>query len=85
MLQTFKAVLQGNRLEWIDEIPKANRPVEVYVTVLEENSSTGLEAERGRAMAEVLEKLSAVNAFADIEPMSWQREERQDRSLPNRE
>ena len=85
MLQTFKAVLQGNRLEWIDEVPKANRPVEVYVIVLEENSSTELEAERGRAMAEVLEKLSAVNDCADIEPMSWQREEKQDRSLPNRE
>lgn len=83
MLQTFKAVLQGNRLEWMDEVPKADRPVEVYVTLLEEDSNTDLES--GRAMAEVLEKLSAVNAFADVEPMSWQRKERQDRSLPNRE
>lgn len=84
MLKTFKAVLQGNHLEWTDEAPQTNSPVEVYVTVLEENSSTKLD-QYGQAMAEVLEKLSAINACADVEPMSWQREERQDRSLPNRE
>lgn len=85
MLRTFKAVLKGNCLEWVDEIPDAGeRPINVHVTILEDEISlnTGL---RGKKMAEALEKLAKTNAFADVEPVEWQREIRQDRSLPDRE
>ncbi len=42
MLQTYKATLNGNRLEWNDEIPEEARNAEsvsVIVTILEEKSS----------------------------------------------
>ncbi len=43
-------------------------------------------ANRGEEMARILEQLAALNAFADVpDPVSWQREIRQDRSLPGRE
>jgi hypothetical protein len=40
---------------------------------------------RGREMAEVLEKLAAINALKSIvDPVAWEREQRQDRRLPDR-
>lgn len=84
MLRTFKAVLKGNRLEWADEAPEqGDRPINVHVTVLEEEASSCLES-RGKKMAEVLEKLAAVNALAGVDPAAWQQEIRQDRQLPDR-
>ncbi|MBD1933554.1 MULTISPECIES: hypothetical protein [Cyanophyceae] len=84
MLRTFRAWLKGSRLEWIDEIPEfGNRLIQVHVTLLE--NEPDLEAKsRGRKMAEILEKLSACQALNDVEPVAWQRESRQDRSLPGR-
>ena len=38
MLQTYKATLNGNRLEWNGEVPDAvqdQKPVSVYITILE--------------------------------------------------
>lgn len=35
-------------------------------------------------MAEVLEKLAAVNALAGVDLAAWQQEIRQDRQLPDR-
>ncbi len=42
MLQTFKAILNGNQLEWNGEVPeeaKNNESVSVIVTILEEEIS----------------------------------------------
>ncbi len=41
MLQTFKAVLDGNKIQWLDETPTSstNKPIPVYVTLLEEPES----------------------------------------------
>jgi hypothetical protein len=40
---------------------------------------------RGRKMVEVLEKLAAINALKSIvDPVAWEREQRQDRQLPDR-
>ncbi|MBD1805000.1 hypothetical protein H6F98_05980 [Microcoleus sp. FACHB-SPT15] len=84
MLKTFRAWLKGSRLEWIDEIPESgNRLIQVHVTLLE--NEPDLEAKsRGRKMAEILEKLSACQALTDVDPVVWQRENRQERSLPGR-
>jgi len=38
---------------------------------------------RGQKMAEALEKLAALNTFAGVDPVAWQRDIRQDRSLPH--
>lgn len=85
MLHTFEAVLKGNRLEWTNDAPKeSDRPLKVYVTLLDE--STLSSEERRQKLAELLGKVAATNAFANIEnPVEWQRELRQDRSLPGRE
>jgi hypothetical protein len=39
MLKTFKAILKNNTLQWLDETPEINseHPVNVYITLLEEN------------------------------------------------
>jgi hypothetical protein len=84
MLKTFRAWLKGSRIEWMDEIPEfGNRLIQVQVTLLE--NEPDLEAKsRGRKMAEILEKLSACQTLSDVNPVVWQRETRQDRSLPGR-
>lgn len=86
MLATYRAVLKGNRLEWIEEtprLPSEQEAVSVYVTFVPEIEET-LE-ERRRRVAAALHELSASGAFAEIDdPIAWQRDIRQDRPLPGR-
>lgn len=84
MRDTYRAILKGDRLEWIDAAPvHLNQEQPVEVTILDEPDQT---ANRGKRMAEALEKLAASNAFSEIsDPSEWQREIRKDRSLPGRE
>ncbi len=85
MLQTFRAVLKGNSIEWIDEAPQlGDQSIAVHITVLEETVGSD-SATRGQRMAEVLEKLASNRAFSDVDPAVWQREVRQDRSIPGRD
>lgn len=83
-MQTYRAILKGNRLEWIDPGPvdlNAEQPVEV--TILDEPDEM---ASRRKRMAEALEKLAASDAFSEIsDPVEWQREIRKDRPLPGRD
>jgi hypothetical protein len=87
MLNTYKAVLKGDRLEWLHDIPQElaqKEAVAVYVTVLEETSESA-NAPSGAKMAEALEKLAALGTLTRIaDPVAWQREQRQDRVLPGR-
>jgi hypothetical protein len=89
MLRTYKAVLRGDRLEWCGDAPQVTapeHPVMVHVTLLDEPETEEARSERGRRMAEALERLAARNAFAEIEdPVEWQRDIRKDRPLPGRE
>ena len=89
MLQTYRAVLRGNWLEWIGAAPeqvKAENEITVEVTILGDAWAESVERERGLKMAEALEALAEVNALADItDPVAWQREIREDRPLPGRE
>ena len=75
---------KGNRLEWTDPGPvdlKPDQPVEV--TILDEQHQS---EDRGKRMAEALEKLAASDAFSEIsDPVEWQREIRKDRPLPGRD
>ena len=83
-METYRAILKGNRLEWTDTGPvdlKPDQPVEV--TILDEPDQS---ADRRKRMAEALEKLAASDAFSEIsDPVEWQREIRKDRPLPGRE
>lgn len=54
-------------------------------SVLEAMRTADLQS-RGQRMAAVLEQLANLPAFADVEDaVSWQREQRADRSLPQRD
>lgn len=86
-MRTYRALLHGDRLEWLEEgpEPRTDVPLRVHVTVLEQGSPAEAPT-RGRAMAAILEKLAERRTFAAItDPVRWQRELRQDRVLPGRE
>jgi hypothetical protein len=88
MLSTYKAMLQGDHLEWSDEAPSLTRdqPVAVYVTILDEGAPSSKAVSQGQRMAAALERLAATGAFQDVvDPASWQRETRHDRPLPDRD
>lgn len=86
MLKTFRAILKGNSLEWYEDVQflsGKDAEVQVLVTVLEEETIPA-DSGRGKRMAAALEKLAQVQAFANIDPVAWQRDIRQDRELPVR-
>ncbi|HEV2177773.1 MAG TPA: hypothetical protein VGW33_11320 [Terriglobia bacterium] len=82
-MNTYKAVLRGNSLEWSEEVPERlaqDRPVEVRVTILEPSAG------QGQRMAEALERLARLNALSSIaDPVAWERQQREDRELPGRD
>jgi hypothetical protein len=87
VMHTYRALLHGDRLEWLEEAPESqtDAPLRVHVTVLEQELPAEVHA-RGHAMAAILEKLAERHTFAAItDPVRWQRELRQERSLPGRE
>lgn len=85
MLRTYRAVLRGNRVEWIDTPPPPEQPVAVHVTLLQEEAA-GPPRARGREMASALEALARAGGLTGIpDPVAWQREVRQDSALPDRD
>jgi hypothetical protein len=85
MLRTYKAILHGDQVEWLEQPPEKSRPVQVHITVLEEPTAQPTR-ERGRVMAAALAALAQRGTFAEItDPVAWQRELRADRVLPDRE
>jgi hypothetical protein len=84
--QTYRAVLEGDRLEWIDAPPQPQGRTQVEVTLVKSESEDDRRA-RGRRMARALQRAAdAGGALAEItDPVAWQREIRQDRPLPGRE
>lgn len=89
MLNTYKAILKNNRLEWSEDMPEQitpERAVPVYVTILDIPDILATDSSRGQRMADVLEQLAAGYSLTDLaDPMVWEREIRRDRDLPNRE
>jgi hypothetical protein len=87
MSRTYKAILRGDRVQWIGDAPLTNGGVPVQVTLLNERTSDQDDTDaRRRRVAEALDALAASNPFAEIsDPLAWQREIRKDRPLPGRE
>jgi hypothetical protein len=85
MLPTYRAILKGTRVIWLDAPPQLPEDAEVHITVLHPEASPPKDRDRGSAMAAALEKLSEINAFAGVDPIGWQRDVRQNRPLPGRE
>ena len=84
-MRTVKAVLHDNQVEWLEQPPEKSGAVQVYIAFPEESDSE-LPSKRGRMMAEVLAELARRDTFAAIpDPVSWQRELRSERLLPDRE
>lgn len=85
MLHTYKAILHGDQVEWLEKPPERSSAVQVHITVLEEPASEPIR-ERGRVMAEALAELARRGTFTAIsDPVAWQRELRAERVLPDRE
>lgn len=78
---TYRAILQGSTLIWLDSPPDLPADTEVHITP----RSNPPGRSQGAAMATALEKLAQINAFHGVDPVSWQREMRQDKPLPGRE
>ncbi|AFZ04241.1 hypothetical protein [Calothrix sp. PCC 6303] len=84
MSKTFKAWLRGSRLEWIDEAPQSGEQMlQIEVTFIDEQAFSEVKT-RGQRMAEILENLAATKTLNYVDPVSWQEETRQERSLPGR-
>lgn len=90
MLTAYKARLVGNQIEWEQDRPAdlpPGRAVPVLVTILEEPVEATAPADQGRRMAEALAKLAEIDELRHIipYPIEWQREQRRERPLPERD
>lgn len=86
MLATYEAILHGNQLEWREQPPgiAAQQPVAVYVTLLHEPTTGSEKSDQGLKMAAALAALAKQLAPTVSNPLTWEREQRQERSLPQR-
>ena len=85
MRRAYKAVLHGDRVEWLDGAPETEGPLAVEITIVEESDSCPPD-EQSKPVSELFQALADMGAFADIEdPVAWQREIRKDRPLPGRD
>ncbi len=90
MMNTYRAVLKGNHLEWRGDSPPeitTGHAVDVEVTVSPgPRHGGGSTTDAGERMAAALEQLAASDAVTEIvDPVTWQREMRRDRRLPGRD
>src|SRR5712692_6169643 len=85
-MQTYRAILKGDRLVWTDAEPTDLNPEQtVQVTILDQPDYPD-RMTQGQRMASALERLAAANALSHIQdPVQWQREIRKDRPLPGRD
>ena len=86
MPTTYKAILTGDRVQWIGDAPATNGAVRVEIELLEPRAADEDASERGAAMAAALQRLADLGGIPEIpDPVEWQREQRKDRRLPGRE
>lgn len=84
MARTYKAILSGDRVEWIDGPPETGKRIPVHI-IIPDKTPPPPQPEEGTA-GELLQTLADMDAFADItDPVAWQREQRRGRLLPYRD
>ena len=89
MLTTLKAVVHGDRIEWLEASEDAFPPAQSVTALItplqprvDKAASSGQRVERRLA---ALKSLASINAFSGVSaPDRWQREIREDRDLPGR-
>jgi hypothetical protein len=88
MLQTYSAILKNNQLHWTEEEPVTSaegHALSVLVTIVDETIQPTTEHHRQK-IVQVLNRLAARNSLAEInDPVAWQKDLREDRTLPGRE
>lgn len=89
-MSSVKGTFQNGVARPLEPVSEAHEGQAVIITFVDEPSqaaSADKDADtRGQRMADALENLAAINALADIsDPSAWQREERQERRLPDRD
>lgn len=77
MERKYKAVLHGDRVEWIDGKPNSQASIEVEISVQEEPQLT--DKERRAEAAAALRKIAEMGGTGIKDPVAWQREIRKDR------
>ena len=82
MKGAYKAILHGDRVEWLDGAPETDGPIQVYVSVVQVKSEEDPES-GAKSIVELFQALADSGAFAEIDdPVAWQREIRKDRPFP---
>ena len=85
MRRAYKAVLRGDRVEWLDSAPDIDGAVQVFVT-LSDGAGSGADQAGGKSALESLQALADLGAFDGIDdPVAWQRELRLDRAMTFRD
>lgn len=84
MLIEYEAILEGNKLKWKGAAPQQlgqKNKIAVYVTLLEKLPDLPERRKQGQKMAEALIALAALSERSISDPLTWQKETRQDRPL----
>ena len=85
MKRAYKAIIQGDHVQWLNGAPDEEGPLLVEITVTGEISSDE-DDELLKPVSQYFQALADMGTFADIEdPVAWQREQRKDRPLHGRE
>lgn len=83
MASTYRAVVDGEHIRWIDRPPIPAGEVEVRVVVVDKAADP---TSASRVVREALQRLADRGGIGGItDPATWQRSERFDRPLPGRE
>lgn len=89
MLNTYKAKLKGDHIEWTESPPPAlnGGTTDVLVTIMSSGQPAHDDkAEMRRRRVEALERIAERGGIKSMpDPVAWQREMREDRPLPGRE
>jgi hypothetical protein len=84
MSQTYRAILNGSQVTWLDAAPELSESTEVEVVLVAAPGRSRVN-DRGARMAQALQGLADRNTFGSIDPLLWQQAVRHDRPLPGRD